>query len=496
MSTDDEATKHSVEKSLMSGKEMGKLLYFVFKRAAETEEFRYACYSLITEIVFIWAKDSGLKRSLGRGIEKSLKRGLLEYKGEQRDAKVADLFEDPEFITVLGKFVPAILDKGLEVANVFVGAIERLPTEEKEQLFESQIHGKDISRAGELVSTVLRIVNDIHGDKPVFYSDKTRVGFRKFIENVDFGELKEVVDGALDDIVQAANGCNDELWQYPAKVVAILSLIPSLLNLSVRLLENSLGRLNEVAPDLLTDILISFVKEVDFKKVGLLVNQLTELTRKIHTGSALLGEAEKPEFSKELERVWSELFATADGELGLRSVSFLKDAERALKKSFLGSIQSDSDLTKKYLQQFYLAPNHNIERLGMKLSMLDELDEEDAAECVENGLSALELQEVAEVVNQACSLTGRIATMKPRLVRATVSQFSQSLDLNELAETTKIVLGQAEQEMEPIFRATLPPVITSICNSLREIPDEFEDEAEQARRALRELLLGGREVES
>lgn len=472
------------------GGDIGKLLYIVFSRAAKTEEFRQACYSLVTEIAYIWAKDSGLKRTVSRGIEKSLRKGLLKTQDVSYPRNFVDLFEDPEFIKVVSTFLPAILDKGLEISNVFSKTIEKLSAEEKGRLFQSQISDKDISRTGELFTSMLRIVNDIHGQKPVFYADKTQIVFKKFIESIDFGELKEALDGSVDHVAEAVEGCNEELWQYPAKVVAIFSLLPTIVNLLVRVADNSMGKLNEVAPDLLTDIVLSFIKEIDFKNVGMLINQTAELVRKIHTGSALLGEPERPQFSKDLDQIFSKLLATADAELLLKSRSLSYDARASLSNALWEGIEGSGDVSKKYLEQFYLKPNQKIRETSKQLSMFEQLDDEDAAECVEKGLSSLDVQEVAEIVNMTSLLVNRVASMKPKLIRSTVSQLSQALDLAELAEAAKTLVDESTDELESIFRATVPGMIVVICKSISEKDDEFEGQAREARRELRELLLG------
>ena len=55
-------------------------------------------------------------------------------------------------------------------------------------------------------------------------------------------------------------------------------------------------------PDLLADIVISFLKELDGAAVAELGNELTEIVRKIHTGSALLGEPGRSPAPRDLLR--------------------------------------------------------------------------------------------------------------------------------------------------------------------------------------------------
>ena len=111
---------------------------------------------------------------------------------------------------------------------------------------------------------------------------------------IDFGEIKETVDGSAENITALAGMINEEMWQYPAKMVCLLSLLPALGNIVSAPSVKTIGPINNLAPDLLTDVILSLVRDIDGKSIGMLVNELCELVRKIHTGSALIGDTGKP----------------------------------------------------------------------------------------------------------------------------------------------------------------------------------------------------------
>jgi hypothetical protein len=96
---------------------------------------------------------------------------------------------------------------------------------------------------------------------------------------------------------------NEELWRYPAKVVCILSMLPTLSNTALKGLRETAAPLNRMAPDLLADVVISLIRNVDAKEISGIVNELAELVRKIHTGSALIGEPGKPALPELFEKI-------------------------------------------------------------------------------------------------------------------------------------------------------------------------------------------------
>lgn len=470
--------------------DLGKVIYLLFARLAKTEEFRNAFFSVALEMLQLWAGESGFKKRIANGIKKSLKKGLLATSAESATNQVAALLGEPGFVKLFGKFLPRFIDNITNTAAALASGVEKLPIKDKEQLFSRPIAETDMGRSGQLVTRVFRIINEIHQEHPVFYADKVHVAFRAFIQNVDFGEVKEAVDNSRDDIAATIRACNNEIWNFPAKIVSILAVIPSLLRIQVIAAEDTIKRLNDIAPDLLTDIVLSLLRQVDAKAIGVLINEITEITRKLHTGSALLGEAGEPRFASDFREMLEMLFSSLDAKLLLDTQTRLADGKQTVNKAILDILRDRPELIKDILTNKAKATTHRAGFTFSKLSLLDELSDDEFADTMVDGLSELELQEIAEIVNLTSTLVNRLANLKPELLGSVATQLAGSIDPYEIQKSTKIITAGVSESFKPIARAVLPSIIKGVCECLRPDDDEFEDEAEQTRAALRELLLG------
>ena len=67
------------------------------------------------------------------------------------------------------------------------------------------------------------------------------------------------------------------------------------------------------APDLLTDVVLSLANEIDAKQTAELTNELLEAVRKLHTGSALLGETSRTKFEQVFDRLFGEFTEALEG---------------------------------------------------------------------------------------------------------------------------------------------------------------------------------------
>lgn len=470
--------------------DLSKVIYLLFNRLSKTNEFRNAFFTVALEILHLWAGESSIKKRIAQSIKKSLRKGFLRSQPEREEPYLALLFNDPNFIKLFGKFVPRLIDNLINTAASIAGGIETLPIKDKEQLFSRPISETDMGRSGQFVTSVFRIVNEIHKENTVFYADKFHLAFRAFIQNVDLGEIKEAVDRSSDDIAEAIRSCNNEIWNYPAKVVSIFALIPSLLKIAAMTAEDTVKRFNNIAPDLLTDIVLSLMRELDIKTIGALGNQLAELMRKLHTGSALLGEAGEPRFSTDLRTMAQELLSTLDADLLLGAQNYFRDGKQTVSNTFLALLQSRPELVKQRIENRAESANRRVALGHAELSLLEELDDETFGHTATQGTSQMDIQAVAEIVNLTSTLVNRVSDLKPELLPSLATQLADSLDLYEVQESTRNLANGLGDSLKPLGRAVLPSVIKGVCEALAPDDDEYEDEVEQARFALRDLLLG------
>ena len=237
------------------------------------------------------------------------------------------------------------------------------------------------------------------------------------------------------------------------------------------------------------------MRQLDVKSFGALVNQLTELTRKLRTGSALLGESGNPKFSQDIESVAKELFSALDPKLFFRANLFLNEGKTTVEKTFLKILRDKPELVKLGLSNLSTLKNHRIEMASRKLSLVDDLPEEEMANALEQGLSELDVQEVAEIINLTSILVNRIFSLKPELLHSLATQLVGSLDIDELKDATELFNSGVGEALKPLGRAVLPGLIKNFCEYFASEDDEYEDEVEEARVILKNFIMGD-EVQS
>jgi hypothetical protein len=77
---------------------------------------------------------------------------------------------------------------------------------------------------------------------------------------------------------------------------------------------------------------------------------------------------------------------------------------------------------------------------------------------------------------------------KPDVYAELVRQFTGAIDGYELAQAGRKVLNGAGHELKPLARSVVPNLVTWLCGVLSPAEDEYDDDARDAREALRSLF--------
>ena len=371
---------------------------------------------------------------------------------------------------------------------------EKLATKEKKKLIENLLSGSGQGRTGQCLTSFARALNDIHREDSEFFASILEPGFKHWVESVDFGELKEAVETSAEDSRAIFAMLNRVIWQYPAKVVLLFSLFPSLVNMLSDGLKTSFGKLNEVPPDLLTDIFISLVKEIDSVPVSGLLNELTEIGRKLHTGSALLGEPGAPLLPKALSDKLEEIASQMDADIFWKGRIALAEIKDAFDLALAQAVENHPDyLRLKSLKGPELC-NIHVRSQNRKLSLWENLEDESLNEMVVQCLSAYDVQEYAELFNNRLRLLNRAWEIRPEACNTFIMQFIGAVDYDALSGAATSVFDTAEEELKDLVKPLVPGLVEWICETLqpREDDDSFdpdEDNTARARKALRALLM-------
>jgi hypothetical protein len=443
------------------------LLDDLVRAFVHTNEFKKIMRVLLPEIASQWAGKNTLKKIpagfLMKSFHKSFAPGIEEF---------------PSLINV----IIGTLDAALKEART-------LPIEERSRLTETLIGEIDTKIIGSIITGMAGMLNSARTSGPVIVSEKSRENFRNFIEAVDFGEIKEAVDGSSENFTAMVKMANEEMWRFPSKMICLLSLLPAAMNMTVSAVKETLTPINTMAPDLLGDVVFSLIDDINGKNIGMLINELSELIRKIHTGSALLGEPGKPQLPNTLSRLTRDAMGTVDISLLLKSRTLLAEIREQSQQTFIELLEQSPELSQEYFKSHFISIIAFIRKWSRKADTFERLfSGEDMAREFSNGMGGIDAQEIADTINRLCGILNRVHDIHPGLIRNILSQTINSLDAFEVGDTVKWFTADVVESIKPVASEVLPPVIRGIADLIRHNPAGGSGEINEALDYLRSAL--------
>jgi hypothetical protein len=472
-----------------AGSSKDEALNAILRQVLNTREVRRLLIAAVSELMNAWAIRSRWKQKVSKAAEYVVARQLALPEGESEKDEIRLLFEDEKFIKHLVDQLPGLIHLLSGAMEAGSQTLEKLSTDEKKNLLAALFAKTTQGRTAALTTGFARMLNDIHKSDPEFLARTLEPGFRQWIESMDFGELKEALENSAQDAQALASMANNVIWEYPAKVVLLLSLLPTLANLTAGAVEISVGKLNSVPPDLLTDIVLAFLKELDGSAVARVVDELTEVVRKIHTGSALLGEPGAPQLPKVLSDVFEKIMAETDPATFWKAKIALAELKAAFDQQWSEAINNNSEYARVGLMNRPELFNIRARTRNQKLSFWDALDDEELSQSILQHLSGYDIQEAADMLNNMLRIANRLYAHKPDACADFIRQFANAVDYDELAEMVRQVFSEMHAELRPVARTIVPGLVQWVCETLQPQDDEFEDDAALARDALRALLI-------
>jgi len=456
---------------------------------AQTDEFRRIVRAIAPRAVGAWAGKSVFKKVIARPVAKSIAKGFSANGKGGDDAPVADLLADPRFLSSASAELPALVNGLLAATASAVEGVASLPAEERARVMKGLVEGVDFSHAGRILTGLAKAVNGLHRDNPWFMAETLRPGITAFIKGTDFGELREMAEGAREDVIALVRTVNEELWNYPAKFICVLSLLPVMVNTAVGTLKETAAPINKMAPDLLTDVVLSLMNEIDGRNIGMLVNEFCELVRKIHTGSALLGEPGKPQLPKSVAKLTAETMSTVDINLLLKARGLLAEIKEMTLLTFIGMLEKSPELAKDFFQSHFRDLVAFFRRWSHKADAFETLfTDDDVAEEFAKGMGEIDAQELAVTISRMCGVFNRVREKTPGIIRNTVAQTISSLDRYEAAETARWFTADMVEALKPLAPEILPPIIRGVADLLKQ--DDGSGEMGEALAYLRGVITG------
>ena len=382
-------------------------------------------------------------------------RGIFEY--------ITDTDAFRHFYTIL---IPELLNVVPQTLNTIGQSIQKESASDQTNNLSELFQRVDMVKWAETISTWVSISNTVQSEKPNFLSQHLSPAVDALLTQIDFADLKDSFKQAAEDISVLSEKVNTVLWNYPAKMVLICSLIPLAGNTAFLIAKNTLKHFNAVPPDALADIMVSLIKEVNIDQLSTLIDEFTELVRKIHTGSALIGEPGYDAISQQISRIVDKLTSSLDKETLHKAKQSIRTIKTAIREARINAIKNDPELLSNTVHQYFDQMNQEMKNMAVVAEAIDDLPDAILSETIGNHIKDMDLTEGAEIINTVIQQIIRLNIMDPEGMQTSLFQWIDTVDIDLLETIAKQMVPQVLEHLMPIIQKISPPLINAFCDAM------------------------------
>lgn len=458
-------------------------LQFLFEALLKTKESRTLLAQLCQTLFAVWGNNKGLGRKMATLLGERIGQGF-----ETNLHQTPSLQNEQLLLKILSKIIVYLgpsLDRLLLTLST---QLEELSVEGQKNLLKEIIPSLYSGNSAQLANKILKILNVIHEQDPLFLSQVLRPGVQNWLQELDFGELKETIEKIRPIVLDVFQGMIDTIWKYPAKLVLVLSMLPDLCNLFLELATVLLTNFNTISPDLIADIVLSLFRSLEANTLGKVIQEVSELIRKIHTGSSLIGDPGQAQFPLDLSKFTTTLLEELDPQVLLKAMIALHEDQETIKRTITNTMDDQQEFWSEYFKNLGKLKNPRLRsKEHFWLTLEDNLDQGLDKDILQ-GLKSMEWQEIAETINSMLLVANQLLDNDPAWSTQIAQAIFNNLDLAELNQFLKHILAQTGAELIPLGRTVLPSLIQTVCEVMEPRDDEFETEMDLARKQLSQLL--------
>lgn len=342
----------------------------------------------------------------------------------------------------------------------------------------------DIAR---LITLLMASFNHNHTQGAPGTDSKRGEKTRAFLQNMDFGEIMEMVEKSDPYVLKALETFNEELWKYPAKVGTIIATLIPLINILIKATREVLVPIEKsIGPDLLADILLSVVKGVNGADAARLITTLQEVLRRVHTGSLLLGKGGKPLMQLYLTDFLKACMPLMNPELTRKASIILAEDKLAIANALADALTDNPEIMLATLASLGSVKTAAVKARARRLRVYEDIDNGRFQAAASESLSDLDTYEIADLINSACRILNRIHAAKPDFLGNIVSGIADSLDQQDFADTAQWLISDLVQAIKPVVPVIMPALIKGVCELLN--PDFVSAEQADALQTLKATL--------
>jgi len=467
--------------------ECGQFLSLMIKDLASTAEFRAVATGLARRFLADWSAQDPFNRLVAGRVENWIIKGLATL--AEQNTETPDPWKNPDMAVAMAKDVPFLINAILGTAVRLIEGRQRLSPECRREIFQNTLKGIDTGILGRWLTLQIQNFSNLTADPEVF-AEALEQPVRNLIASLDFGELKEALDGSEEAIVASVRMVNTTIWDYPAKFICLASLLPTVANIILRSARETLVPLHAQAPDVLADVIFSLLRSLNGKAAGDLVNDLAEVVRQTHTGSALIGDQGLPQFGADLRILLADFASALNPEVIVKARTALAEDMEAIRNAWTETMAKRPDLFLANLRHSADRRNPQIRATRREVALLADLPEDEVNEAISAGLSDLDTQELGETINTTLRLLNSLRRFQPEALPMVFAGIAATIDTDELKETATWIVPSAVTAVKPLAVAIMPSVIRGLADLLTPEPGDDTDEMDAAIAQLKTALQG------
>ncbi len=352
-----------------------------------------------------------------------------------------------------------------------------------------QDHDHLPAHLGRLITALARDLNEGRKKDREKHEIKREQAISDFIVNTDLGEIREMVQASEETVLRTLDMTNITLFRYPAKIASILAILVDIMNITLKSIVHLIKPLmDNLGPDLTADIMLTSFRNIQGKEVGKIIGNITEMLRRLHAGSLLLGKGGTPLFKVYLSDFLNDLISGIDPEILQKARIALSEDRRSLQEALVENLQDNHDLLKSFITSYSDVKNPSIQASSIKVRMFEDLAPKELADAMQEGLSGLDVQEAAEIVNSVTRIANSIHEENPDLFYNLFKSFSDAIDPEELKFAMEWMVPELTESIRPLAYAFMPQLVNAFCELITPLEGDETPEHIEAMQRLRKIL--------
>lgn len=281
-----------------------------------------------------------------------------------------------------------------------------------------------------------------------------------FLQNMDFGEVLEMIEGADPYVMESIRTVNEQLWKYPAKVGALTVMAIALTNTSIKGAREIMRPIEEqFSPDLFADLILSIIRDVNGANASNLTNTVFELIRRVHTGSLLIGKGGKPLLQTYLTAFLNDYYTAMDSELARKVRICLAEDKETIANANSEALDANPRIVMSMLSSLGKVKSSEVRGKARKWKVLEDIETAGFNAAVSDSVSDLDTHEVAGLINTACRVLDRIHDARPDIVSNLMGGIADSIDSEQVRRISKWLIPDLVEALRPLAPIIIPELI-------------------------------------